>query len=143
MVLRVALVGMGFGVRLPMVTVDRSIAAPASRVWHILVNLDAWPLWGPSVRGAELDGGGRELGPGSRGRVDTALGASLPFVVTEFDAGRYWAWEVGGVSATGHEVSGDAVTCRVRFDVPWWAPAYVPVCAAALGRIDDIVTGRR
>ncbi|MGD9619315.1 MAG: SRPBCC family protein [Mycolicibacterium sp.] len=134
---------MGFGVLFPVLTVDRPIAAPASRVWHILLDLDAWPLWGPSVRRAELDGGGRELGPGSRGRVHTALGVSLPFEVTEFDAGRYWAWEVGGMSATGHEVSGNAVRCRARFDVPWWAAAYLPVCAAALGRIDGIATGRQ
>ncbi|MCH9667833.1 MAG: SRPBCC family protein [Actinomycetia bacterium] len=126
-----------------MVTVERSVAAPADRVWRVLVDLDAWPLWGPSVRGAELDGGGRELGRGSRGSVDTALGFSLPFVVTEFDAGRYWAWEVGGVPATGHEVIGDVVGCRVRFGVPWWAVGYLPVCAVALGRVEAVATGLR
>ena len=38
-----------------MLTVDRSIAAPPSAVWDLLVDLDAWPLWGPTVRAARLD----------------------------------------------------------------------------------------
>ena len=29
--------------------------------------------------------------------------------------------------------------CLVRFEVPWWATAYLPVCSAALGRIDTLL----
>jgi hypothetical protein len=43
-----------------------------------------------------------EPGPlrlGSHGRVGTAIGVPLPFTITQFDAGRSWAWEVAGIAA--------------------------------------------
>jgi len=130
-------VGVVLGPR--MVGVDRFIAAPAVTVWDVLVDLAAWPLWGPSVRRAELRDGATELGLGTTGDVWTAVGVRMPFVITEFDPGRRWTWRVGGVPATGHQVVEAPGGCRVRFEVPWWATAYLPVCAAALGRIDKLV----
>jgi hypothetical protein len=65
---------------------------------------------------------------------------SLPFTITDFEPGRRWAWSVGGVPATGHAVVPDGAGCRVRFEVPWWAAAYVTVCAIALARIEKLVT---
>ena len=53
-------------------------------------------------------------------------------------SGRRWAWSVAGVPATAHEVRPDGRGCRVRFEVPWWASAYLPVCAVALGRIEKM-----
>ncbi|KAA8946909.1 MAG: SRPBCC family protein, partial [Mycobacterium sp.] len=32
---------------------------------------------------------------------------------------------------------------RVTFGVPWWAGAYLPVCAVALRRIDQLLTRPR
>ena len=119
----------------PRVGVDRHIDAPTAVVWQILVDLDAWPRWGPSVSAATLDDGRREIEAESTGRVRTAVGAELPFRITEFTPGRRWAWAVAGVSATTHEVKPDGEGCRVRFEAPWWAAAYLPVCAVALGRI--------
>lgn len=116
----------------------RDIGASPATVWRLLVDLEQWPRWGPSVRRAELDGGGRELTAGARGTVWTALGPSLRFRVTDFEPGRRWAWEVAGVTATGHEVAETPEGCRVRFDVPWWAVAYLPVCAAALAKIERL-----
>src|SRR4051812_37456999 len=41
------------------------VAAPAEVAWAELVELDAWPHWGPSIRSARLGGaGGRGGGPG-------------------------------------------------------------------------------
>lgn len=123
-------------------SVDRRIDAPAAAVWELLIDLDTWPDWGPSVRRAELDGGGRVLAPGARGTVWTLAGFALPFRVSDFDAGRRWSWTVAGVPATGHRVAAASGGCRVSFDVPWWAAPYLGVCAVALARIDRL-TGQR
>ena len=129
---------MGIALRPPIASVDRHISAPPAAVWRLLVDIREWPHWGPSVRRAELDGGGFELHAGARGTVWTVAGVRLPFTVTEFDAGRRWAWAVAGGPATGHQVTETVGGCRVGFEVPWWALAYLPVCAAALARIDRL-----
>lgn len=64
----------------------------------------------------------------------------MPFTVNDFRPERGWSWTVAGVPATGHEVTPVEGGCRVRFDVPWWAGAYLPVCAVALARIDKLVS---
>lgn len=126
------------GVRLRPPAVERRIPAAPEVVWTILTDLEMWPLWGPSVRRAELRGGGRELTGGAQGTVWTAVGVALPFAVTDFVPGRRWGWSVAGVASTGHEVSPVPGGCSVRFTTPWWAAAYLPVCAAALSRIERL-----
>lgn len=122
-----------------MLTVERTIAAPPSAVWDILVDLAAWPAWGPSITGAQLDGASDTLTLGSTGHVTTAVGLTLPFVVTEFESRRLWAWNVAGVTATRHRVDAIGTDSRVVFEVPLWAAAYAAVCALALRRIEHIV----
>lgn len=117
-------------------TVSRKIPAPADVVWRLLVDLDAWPQWGPTVAGAELDSGGFELG--ATGRVWTPVGVPLPFTITELDPGRSWAWRVAGVPATHHGVEPTARGCRAWMSAPVWAPAYLPVLAVALRRIEKM-----
>lgn len=134
-------------------SVSRRIAAPAPVVWRLLTDIRFWPLWGPSITGAELAGhrpGGEEhvLRAGSRGRVRTVAGVSLTFAVTSFEEGSFrdgcdekgsaWSWAVAGVAATGHLVAAVPGGCRVTFTVPWWAPPYLLVCAVALRRIDRL-----
>lgn len=114
-------------------TVDRRIPVPPAVVWGLLVDLDAWPSWGLSVRRAELDG--TTFGRGSTGRVWTVAGVSLPFVITRFEAGLSWSWSVAGVPATSHRVEPDQHGCLVSLGVLWWAPAYLLVCAIALRRL--------
>ena len=104
----------------------------------MLTDIRTWPLWGPSVRRAALDDGGWELSAGAHGTVWTVAGLALPFTVTAFDPRRRWDWTVAGVPATGHEVSESDRGCRVRFEVPWWATAYLPVCSVALARIERL-----
>lgn len=120
-------------------SVDRVIAAAPSAAWQILVDVAAWPLWGPSVRRAKLRDGATELSLGTRGDVWTAVGVRMPFVITEFDPGSRWTWKVAGVPATGHQVTATPGGCRVRFEVPWWGSAYLPVCSVALVRIERLV----
>jgi len=132
---------MRLGLRHAMPTVDRAMPVPASAAWDVIVDLDAWPVWGPSVSGAELDGAG-PLRAGSRGRVITPVGVPLPFEITEFVDGRSWAWRVLGVPATRHEVVPTDSGCIVSFGVPLWAPAYLGVMALALPRIERLARQR-
>jgi uncharacterized protein YndB with AHSA1/START domain len=117
--------------------VSRRIDAPAETVWKILTALEDWPKWGLTVSGAELSGAG-PLGPGSRGKVWTPVGVPLPFEITEFEPGRLWSWNVVGVPATKHGVKSEGNGCRVWMSSPVWAPAYLPVLAVALRRIEQL-----
>jgi uncharacterized protein YndB with AHSA1/START domain len=128
---------MRIALRKGMLTVEREVAAPAEAVWNVLVDLDAWPLWGPTVAGGELIDAD-ELALGVRGTVLTPLGVSLPFTIIEFEPGRSWKWEVAGLQATRHEVEPHGDGSILRFGVPLWAPAYLPVCAIALPRIEAL-----
>ena len=131
-------------------SVSRGIAASAEEVWALLTDTRKWPEWGPSITGVDPAAGTPQpgwpaagnpaagLALGSRGRVRTVLGAALPYTVTAFEPGRYWAWSVAGVPATGHRVVPRDGGCLVTFTVPWWAPAYLPVCAVALRRIERL-----
>jgi uncharacterized protein YndB with AHSA1/START domain len=125
-----------------MLTFDRSIEASPEAVWDVLTDVGEWPRWGPSIARAQLDDGRSVLTAGATGRVGTAVGVSLPFVVTEFVWGRRWAWTVAGVPATRHQVDEVDTGTRVSFAVPWWTAPYVTVCALALRNIERIVTER-
>jgi hypothetical protein len=122
-----------------MLAVDKLIAASPAAAWKVLTDLDAWPVWGPTVSGGSLDPPHTELALGVTGRVRTAVGVALPFLITEFEPGRHWAWKVGGVPATHHRVEPLGDHSRVSMAVPWWAAAYLPVCAVALARIESML----
>ncbi len=124
-----------------MLTVDRVIAAPPEAVWKLLVDLDAWPQWGPPIRRAELDRPFDKLQWRATGHVYTWLPVGVPFVVTEFEPGRYWAWTVAGLPATSHRVDPVEDGARVAFAVPWWAAPYMSVCVVALRRMEKMLTG--
>jgi hypothetical protein len=123
-----------------MLAVDRMIAAPSTAAWQVLVDLDAWPHWGPTVSGAWLDPPHTELALGATGTVRTSLGFVVPFVVTEFESGRHWTWKVAGIPATRHRVEPVGGHARVSIGVPWWAAGYLAVCSLALRRIDAMLT---
>ncbi|MFP4422780.1 MAG: SRPBCC family protein [Desulfococcaceae bacterium] len=117
-----------------------SINAPPGRVWRLLADTHGWPRWGPSVQRVEATH--RFIEKGDRGRVKTAAGVWLPFEITEFDPGRYWAWKVAGVRATGHRVEpNDSGGCRLAFEVPSIAFPYLSVCRWAAGRIRKMAEG--
>ena len=131
--------------------VARHLDVPAEAVWQALIDVRQWPRWGPSVSGARIDGGsgagGHLIGPGSTGRVRTAVGVSLPFEITDYEVTeasgvRRWAWKVAGVAATGHRVEpAGPHSCRAVIEVPVWAPAYAPLCRVALGRLGRVAAG--
>ncbi len=129
---------MGIALRGSALRVQRQVDAPAPVVWNLLVDLTAWPSWGPSVRRAVLHDGATTVSLGAQGTVWTAAGVPLSFTITDYVPGRRWGWTVAGVPATGHEVRPTDEGCLASFDVPWWAAAYLPVCAVALARIDSL-----
>ncbi|NMN99563.1 SRPBCC family protein [Antrihabitans stalactiti] len=133
---------MRLGLRHRMPTVELAISAPPQAVWDVLVDLQAWPKWGPSVTRAELEVPG-PLRLGSRGKVWTPLGVPVPFEISEFTDGRAWAWRVAGVPATRHEVIPTNTGCILSFGVPLWAPPYLGVMAVALPRIARLATRPR
>lgn len=58
------------------------VAAPATKVWSLLSNIDSWPSWNPDVRSARLSGA---LQPGSTfvwqagpGTITSTLHCVLP-----------------------------------------------------------------
>jgi uncharacterized protein YndB with AHSA1/START domain len=117
-----------------MLRVSRTVAAPAARVWEALVDTRRWPQWGPSITAVDVPAD--RLHAGMRGRVRTALGAWLPFEVTEYVEGAAWRWRVAGVRATGHRVEARGpAACRLTFEVPVWAAPYAALCAVAARRI--------
>jgi uncharacterized protein YndB with AHSA1/START domain len=132
---------MHLGFRHHMPTVERAMSAPSEAVWKVLVDLDDWPKWGPTVSGADLDLPG-PLALGSRGKVWTPVGVPLPFEINEFVDGRVWAWRVAGIPATRHEVIPTRDGCVLSFGVPVWAPAYLSIMAIALPRIERLANKR-
>lgn len=120
--------------------VEREIAVPAGEAWALLVDVERWPEWGPSVSDAGLDGDA--LGLGATGWVRTAVGVRVPFEITSFEDGEEWGWKVAGIPATDHRVR--PVTddrCVVGFGVPPLVAPYALVCRRALATIDGLLTG--
>ena len=117
----------------------RDIEVSPDIAWELLTNTTHWPMWGPSVQGADIDGG--RLCQGAAGRVTTSLGLTLPFEITAYDEGARWAWRVAGVPATDHTVVPlGPGRCRVGFGVPWLAAPYLAVCRSALARLDRLAS---
>lgn len=127
------------------VVIWRVIEAPIERAWELLISLEQWPKWGPSVTGVRVEDqdarGARWLSRGLAGQVQIAGLVWAPFVVTDFEPLRRWRWAVFGVEATGHEVISLGPTrCVVSMDMPLWAAPYVWVCAVALRRIEALAS---
>lgn len=119
--------------------IEREIGVPAEAAWDLLVDVERWRAWGPSVRSAGLDGERFEVG--ATGWVRTPFGVRLPFEITALEPGRQWSWNVARIPATDHRVRtlGPA-SCSVGFGVPLLAAPYGLVCRAALRRIDRLLT---
>ena len=121
--------------------VSRIIDAPPTALWELLTEPQYWPEWGPTVRGAEVNGDRLQMGP--RGTVTTVAGVDLAFEVTTYDEGARWAWKVAGIPATDHTVEPVGPdSCRVSFGVPWPVAPYLAVCRLALERLEKMASAK-
>ncbi len=82
------------------------IDAPASVVWDVFADVEAWPGWTASVtRLAALDGPAIEVG--RRFEIKQPRMPNLVWEVTEVDPGSSWTWRQrspGGTTFASHEV---------------------------------------
>jgi len=129
-------------VLMPLLETVIEISVSAAEAWELLIDTRRWPDWGPSV--VRVDCADRCIGPGTIGRVQTAIGLWLPFQITKFTAGQYWHWRVAGIPATGHRVESIGPNlCRVLFEVPVLAAPYLIICRLAAHRIKNILEEKR
>lgn len=126
---------------LPSATVGLDVDADADTVWDLLVTVDQWPMWGPSVRRARLDDGSARIDARATGTVWTSVGPRIPFRIDAWqDTGpvRHWSWHVAGLPATGHTVRVRGAGCRVEMTAPSLLPMYAPVLWIALRRVRNL-----
>ena len=120
---------------------SKIVDVPSTLVWETMIDTHVWNLWGPSI--IAVDSPERLIKLGATGRIRTIFGVWLPFRITSFKPKKYWEWQVGGMSATGHRIEPLAPErCRLSFTVPVWAAPYGIVCHIALNRIDRLLVSR-
>jgi uncharacterized membrane protein len=98
------------------------IAAPAEPVWNVMIDVQRWPEWTPTVTSVEqLDAG--PLRVGSRVRIRQPRLPAAVWTVTTLDAGRYFEWQSvtpGVKSVAGHRVEATgSQTTRVTLTFDW------------------------
>lgn len=95
---------------------DIDILASPERVWGWLVRAPFWPTWYPNSANVALEGGGTELGPGTRFQWKT-FSVSLVSRVEEFAPFERLAWTGRAVGVDVYhawQLSGDPARCHVR-----------------------------
>jgi uncharacterized membrane protein len=90
------------------------IDASPERVWSVTQEVERWPEWTPTVTSVKrLDPG--PFGLGSTARLRQPAQPAAEWVVTEFEAGRGFAWETsrrGLHMKARHEVTADGAGTR-------------------------------
>ena len=98
-------------------TVD--IAAPPSRVWEVMRDVERWHEWTASITSIErLDEGPLKVGSGARVRQPKLLSARFEVTVLEEGRGFDWRTRSAGVTAVGqHWIQPIGAGCRVTLSV--------------------------
>jgi uncharacterized membrane protein len=98
------------------------IAAPCERVWQVMIDVEHWAEWTPSVTSVKrLDAG--PLAIGSRARILQPSLRPAVWRVTDIQVGRMFTWVSGGslLRVTGRHIvesveRGSRVTLSVQFE---------------------------
>jgi uncharacterized protein YndB with AHSA1/START domain len=105
-------------------SISRHIDAPPEPVWQVLLDVEHWPAWTPTITGVErLDHG--PFGVGSRARVRQPRLPQALWQVTEVVAGRSFTWEATGpgLRTIGrHEVVPDDTGSTVTLSIEQTGP---------------------
>ena len=121
------------------ISVGKFYPASPLIVWELITDTSQWPRWGPTVKRVHFPE--RFIRKGSSGRVLTAFGIWLPFVIDEYEHASYWSWKVATIKASGHRVQASEYGgSNLWFDVPMIAAPYAAVCQMALGRIENLLS---
>src|SRR5436190_15086285 len=95
--------------------VSIEISKPPDAVWPILVDVERWPDWTPSMTKLERLAPA-PFGVGSRVRIQQPKLKSLVWRVSEFEPSRSFTWKAQtiGISAVGrHTIRPSAGGCNV------------------------------
>ena len=121
------------------IDVGKMFFASHRTIWDLITDTSKWSQWGPTVKAVRCSE--RYIRQGSRGKVLTAVGLWLPFIITEYEPERFWHWKVASIKATGHRVQPtETGNTYLWFEVPIIAAPYLAICRVALNRIEEILT---
>ncbi len=100
------------------------IHAPPEIVWAVMIDIDRWAEWTPSVRKIERFGSG-PIVRGSRVRILQPKVPPAVWQVTELDPGRSFSWKSGSAVAWAvakHRVEASDVGCRATLSLHFGGP---------------------
>jgi uncharacterized membrane protein len=115
------------------------IAASAERVWHVMIDVQRWPEWTPTVTSVERPDTG-PLKVGSRARLRQPRLPPAVWTVTALDAGRYFEWQnvtPGVKSVAGHRVEtigGRTTRATLTFEWTGWLAPLIRLLYGRLAR---------
>jgi uncharacterized protein YndB with AHSA1/START domain len=102
-----------------MIEVRSRIDASPEDIWRVLVDVERWPEWTPSITRLEkLDPG--DLRVGQRVRIEQPKLPTMTWAVTAVEPGRSFSWSTGrpGVTTVGtHAIAVDASGSEIRLQV--------------------------
>ena len=130
-----------------MFTCQSSSQGDPAAAWELIASPARWHEWAPHVRGA-WGLGDPMVEQGRRGWVRLLGVVPVPARITEVQAGRSWAWQVGP-AWMNHRVEPGPDGCLVAVDIsapgPLEAPLrafYSPLVERLLARLADRAASR-
>jgi uncharacterized membrane protein len=107
------------------------ITAPAERVWEVIVDVESWPQWSPTITSVRrLDAG--QLRAGSRTRIKQPGLPQLVWQVTDLQEGAGFTWVArspGLLATAAHQVSPVPGGSRLTLTMTWSGPLAAVVAA--------------
>lgn len=82
---------------------ELEMSVPPERVWAWLIRADIWPTWFPRAKAVRIQGGGRDLQPGSAFRWRIS-GVSLRSTVDEFVPYERLSWSAHATGIDAYHV---------------------------------------